>query len=190
MIQLRNISVSFDGEQVINDLSLDIKKGEICLVGGESGIGKTTLLRVIAGLLKPNSGSISIEGRTAIMFQEPRLLPWKNSLENVKAVLKAKDSALAEKYLSLAGLENDLDKYPSELSGGMAQRVSFARFAAFSEETNAEILLLDEPFSSLDTENKEKMLSLLLKPAKGKTLLIVSHEDISKKIPEARIIGL
>ena len=113
------------------------------------------------------------------MFQEPRLLPWKNALDNVRAPLAKTEYHLAEKYLSATGLnpETDGKKYPDELSGGMQQRVAFARFLAYAGQTGADLLLLDEPFSALDEETSEKMAVLLADFSKGKTLVTVSHDE-------------
>jgi ABC-type nitrate/sulfonate/bicarbonate transport system ATPase subunit len=112
-----------------------------------------------------------------MMFQEARLLPWKTAFENICAVLSKEQFHLADKYLSAVGLENDAEKYPRELSGGMAQRVAFARFLAFSEATEASLLLLDEPFSALDDGTGEKMLELLKVFSMGKTVILVTHDE-------------
>ena len=144
---------------------------------GDSGRGKTTLLRLIAGLERPDSGSVETNGKIAYMFQEHRLLPWKNALDNVKAFLPREKYALAEKYLSSVGLSDAAKKHPSELSGGMAQRVAFARFLAYTEASDAQILLLDEPFSALDLDTAKKMIDLLLEISRDKTLVIVTHND-------------
>ena len=114
--------------------------------------------------------------RSALMFQEPRLLPWKNALDNIRAVLSKDNYPLADKYLALVGLECEKHKMPRELSGGMAQRVSFARFLAFAEASSATLLLLDEPFSALDKETAEKMINILCEASKGKTVILITHD--------------
>ena len=157
---------------------------------GESGCGKTTLLRIAAGLTKADGGEFIHDGRIAVMFQEPRLLPWKNALDNVKAVLSKEHFSLADKYLSAVGLENDKEKFPRELSGGMAQRVAFARFLAYAEATDADILLLDEPFSALDSETADIMSSILLRSAEGRTLLVVTHDINQANKIGCRIINI
>ena len=177
MTELKNIRKSFGNNVVLDDFSLNLTQGSKNVVLGASGCGKTTLLRVIAGLEAIDGGEIMRDERIAYMFQETRLLPWKNALDNIRAVLKKEDYALADKYLSAVGLADEEKKFPHELSGGMAQRAAFARFLAFAEATDAELLLLDEPFSALDKETAAKMLGLLKNFAVGKTLLIVTHDE-------------
>ena len=176
MAEFKNLSKSYDGVTVVDNFSLILKKGDHVAIMGESGSGKTTLLSIAAGLTTPDSGSFIHDGRVAVMFQEPRLLPWKTALENIRAVLKKESYALSDTYLSAVGLGDDGEKMPSQLSGGMAQRVAFARFLAYAEATDADLLLLDEPFSALDDETGAKMLKLLKTFAKGKTLLLITHD--------------
>lgn len=162
---------------IFKDLSLTIPEGSKTVITGVSGCGKTTLLRIISGLEAIDGGEVMRDAKLAYMFQEPRLLPWKNALDNIRAVLKKEDFPLAEKYISAVGLADAEKKFPHELSGGMAQRVAFARFLAFTEATDAELILLDEPFSALDRETAAKMLELLIKISVGKTLVLVTHDD-------------
>ena len=177
MTELKNIQKSFGENAVFKDFSLKLTEGSKNIVKGASGCGKTTLLRIISGLEAIDGGEVMRDERLAYMFQEPRLLPWKNSLDNIRAVLKKKDFALADKYLSAVGLADAEKKFPHELSGGMAQRVAFARFLAFAEATDAELILLDEPFSALDRETAAKMLELLIEISVGKTLVLVTHDE-------------
>ena len=176
MAEFKNITKKFGNNTVLEKLSLSIRKGSKTVIMGESGCGKTTLLRIAAGLEQPDGGEFISDEKLAFMFQEPRLLPWKTALENVKAVLHNEQFSLADKYLSAVGLEKDTGKFPHELSGGMAQRVAFARFLAFAESESATLLLLDEPFSALDHETGAKMLSILNDFSKEKTVLIVTHD--------------
>jgi ABC-type nitrate/sulfonate/bicarbonate transport system ATPase subunit len=176
LVEFKNITKNFGERTVLENFSLTVKKGSKIALMGESGVGKTTLLRIAAGLEKPDGGEFVSDERIAVMFQEPRLLPWKTALENVRAVLKKEHFSLADKYLSAVGLENDRNKYPHTLSGGMAQRVAFARFLAFAEYSGAALLLLDEPFSALDGETGKKMLELLKDFSEGKTVLLVTHD--------------
>ena len=177
MIRLENIVKKYGDNIVLDNFSLELSRGERLAIMGESGCGKTTLLRIIAGLTEADGGEISRNGDISYMFQEPRLLPWKTAEENVCAVLKKENFPLAQRYLSLVGLADANKKYPRELSGGMAQRVAFARFLAFAEETGADILLLDEPFSALDSETEVQMLNILLDFAADKTVILVTHDD-------------
>jgi ABC-type nitrate/sulfonate/bicarbonate transport system ATPase subunit len=177
LAEFKSVCKSFGESIVINDFSLKLEKGLKYAVMGESGSGKTTLLRIAAGLTAPDSGSFDHSGQIAVMFQEARLLPWKNALDNVRAVLAKEHFHLADKYLSEVGLDDAKDKLPRELSGGMAQRVSFARLLAYAEATSADLLLLDEPFSALDDGTAEKMISLLRKFSQDKTVLLVTHDE-------------
>ena len=188
MTEFVNVTKKYDDVKVIEDFSLSVDNGERVALMGESGIGKTTVLNIAAGLVNPDGGEFKTDRKVAYMFQEPRLLPTFTVIENVLAVLKGKDKvALAKKYISTVELDGHKDKYPSELSGGMAQRVAFARFLAFAEETGATLLLLDEPFSALDEDMRERMIKLLLEFANGKSVIYVTHntgeaEKVSKKI--------
>ena len=177
MIELNGIRKAYGESVLFEDLSISLNDGSKTVITGASGCGKTTLLRIIAGLEAADAGEIICPTRQAYMFQEPRLIPSKNVLDNIRAVLKKEDFALADKYLSAVGLLGDEKKFPRELSGGMAQRVAFARLLAFAEATDAELLLLDEPFSALDKESASKMLELLKVFSVGKTLLLVTHDE-------------
>lgn len=190
MAEFLNVTKCYDGKTIIDNFSLTMQKGDHVVIMGESGSGKTTLLSIAAGLTRPDSGSFTHEGRIAVMFQEPRLLPWKTALENVRAVLKKDSYPLADVYLSAVGLGNDSDKMPAQLSGGMAQRVSLARFLAYAKATNADLLLLDEPFSALDDETGSKMLKLLKSFAKGKTLLLITHDKQDAEAFADKIVRL
>lgn len=170
MIRLENVSVSFDDQRVIADLSLDLRDGVISAITGASGIGKTTLLRAIAGLVRPDGGRIMTDyDKIGYVFQEPRLFPWMTALENVRCVCG--DEQKARYYLSLLLPDAD-DKLPSELSGGMKQRVSIARALA----SEPQLLLLDEPFKGLDEASKQNTVDVVLKHLRGRTAILVSHD--------------
>ena len=193
MAEFRNITKKYGKDTVLDNFSLVIKKNSPTVLMGESGCGKTTLLRIAAGLEAADRGCFDSNGETvAYMFQEPRLLPWKNALDNVLATLPKGSLEIAKKHLESTGLdiEADCKKFPSELSGGMRQRVAFARFLAYAEATNATLLLLDEPFSALDSETSDKMASLLKDFSKDKTLLVVSHDESDARILNAKIIRI
>ena len=163
------------------------------LVVGRSGIGKSTLLKIIAGIDKKYSGTIeSNYKKIAYMFQEPRLLPWKTSLENVKAVLPSDKNHIAKKYFDAVGLslDDDGNKFPDELSGGMKQRVSLARFLAYAETTDADCLILDEPFSALDEHTLDKVIGLIKKFATDKMLIISCHDKLIADRLDAQIIEI
>ncbi len=175
---IKNLCKSYGDNVVLKDFSLDIKPCTITCIIGESGCGKTTLLNLIAGIIEPNSGSIDIgQSTVSYLFQEPRLLPWRTALENVAIALKG-DKDKAKEALEMVNLEDSLDKYPSELSGGMKQRVAMAR--AFSYPSS--LILMDEPFQNLDIKLKNNLLNQFLKlwekdkNEDRKTVLWVTHD--------------
>ena len=140
MIAFRHVSKSFGSLSVLRDFNLELKKGEHLCVVGPSGQGKSTVLNLAAGLLLPDSGSIARQSdRISYVFQEDRLLPWQTALQNVALV---SNRETAQRYLAELGLGGFLGAFPSELSGGMARRVSIARALAFP----ADLYLFDEPF--------------------------------------------
>lgn len=177
MIELKDLTKSYGENKVIKGLSLTLADGSKTSILGPSGCGKTTLLRILAGLEQADGGKLMLQGNVALMFQEPRLIPHLTVLENLRAPLPREHYRLADQYLSAVGLAADGDKLPSELSGGMAQRVAFARFLAFAEYSGADILLLDEPFSALDCDTANGIIALLDKFAKNKTLILVTHDE-------------
>lgn len=190
MIKLKNICKKYDDNTVLDNFSLSLaSRDRIALMGG-SGCGKTTLLHIATGLLKADSGEVVLDGKFSLMFQEPRLLPWATITDNICTVLSKPGSTLAAKYLIAVGLSDAGDKLPHELSGGMAQRASFARFLAYAEATDADILMLDEPFSALDGETEKQMLSLLKSFAVNKTLIIVTHDESHAAYLDAKIIKI
>lgn len=172
---------------VLRELTLQIDAGEILTIVGPSGCGKSTLLRVIGGLDRPTVGEITVSGhpvvdtdsRTAIAFQEPRLLPWRTIAENVELGLprgtgrRAGRLRVAE-LLDLVGLTASADLRPRQVSGGMAQRASLARALA----RGPEVLLLDEPFGALDALTRLRMQDLLLQvhAAEPTTVVLVTHD--------------
>ena len=177
MLRMNHITFAFDKKTIFKDFSLELKKGEILAVMGPSGCGKTTLLELSAGLLKPQKGEVitSFE-KLAYVFQEPRLFPWLTVKENLLAVMKMK-SKDAEKAvlecLALVELEDALDKYPDELSGGMKSRVSLARALAY----DGDLFLLDEPFAALDEELRKRISKKIKKHLheRGASAILVTH---------------
>ena len=179
MIDIRDLSLAYNGERVIEDLSLHIEKGGRIAIMGPSGCGKTSLLKAVVGLIKAEKGSISLVGKVAFVFQEPRLLPWLSALDNINAVLSDSPATLAEarKWLEAVGLGDAADKYPAELSGGMQQRLNIARALAYG----GDVLLLDEPLKGLDAETKAAVAELIRSSSAGKTLLLVTHDEAEAK---------
>lgn len=186
---------------VLADLDLTVTAGEIVAVLGTSGCGKSTLLRQISGLDTPSSGEIVIGGsavhgvddRTAVAFQEPRLLPWRTLAQNVRLGLprgtaKAAGAERVAELLELVGLSASADLRPRQVSGGMAQRASLARALA----RNPAVLLLDEPFGALDALTRLKMQDLLLTvhAAEPTTVVLVTHDVDEALVLADRIVLL
>ena len=187
MLELKNISVRFDGKSVLSGCSLSLGDGERLALMGPSGCGKTTLLRVALSLQPPDTGSVSGDpGRTAAVFQEPRLLPWRTAAENVNVVLSDTPETMPEalSMLERVELSDAVEKYPAELSGGMQQRVSIARALAFRPD----LLVLDEPFRGLDDELRGRMVSLLNTSLQSASLLLVTHSEEEAKTLGCRVL--
>lgn len=177
VIQIENISKQYGEQEIFSNFSLFLNDGEKVAIMGESGRGKTTLLRMVACLESPDSGSIRGYAKKdiAYVFQEPRLFDSLSVIKNLTVV--SNDSMCvcektARELLERVGLEKDFDKYPRELSGGMKQRLALAR--AFM--VDRPILLLDEPFSALDQDTRESMIAFVQERAKDKTILLVTHD--------------
>jgi sulfonate transport system ATP-binding protein len=166
---------AYGNRVVIENLNLRIERGEFVVLLGESGCGKTTLLRALAGLDPIDGGRIVAPRRPAVVFQEHRLLPWESLWRNVSLGLQASDARQrATAALSEVGLAERLDDWPRNLSGGQAQRVALAR--ALVQEP--ELLLLDEPFAALDALTRIRMHALVreLVAAHRPGVLLVTHD--------------
>jgi NitT/TauT family transport system ATP-binding protein len=141
----------------LDRVSLDVERGEFLCIVGASGCGKSTLLNLVAGLDAPSAGTVDVQGRVALMFQEAALLPWRTAAQNVELALKLRKVPRAERraqaleLLSLVRLQDFADKRPHELSGGMRQRVALARALG----QGADVLLMDEPFGALDAITRD-----------------------------------
>jgi NitT/TauT family transport system ATP-binding protein len=197
MIEARGITKIYpDGTRALENLNFEVQNRESCAVIGPSGCGKTTLLLIFSGILEPTAGKVLIEGKNltspskelALIFQDYGLFPWKTVYENVSLGLqlrgcgKAERTEIVSSLLKELGLQGFETNYPKQLSGGMQQRVAFARALAL----NPRILLMDEPLSSLDALTRENLQNLLLRlwKQKGMTMLFVTHS-----IEEAVFLG-
>lgn len=191
VLRAEHISVTFPSPQgeleALDDVSFQVGQGEFVCVVGPSGCGKSTLLRVLSGLLSPTSGQVYLHGKPlngpcgdiGIVFQKANLMPWRTALQNITLPLEIQglDAALARRQaadlIRLVRLEGFEQNHPHELSGGMAQRVAIARALIHDPQ----ILLLDEPFGSLDALTRERMNLELLRiwQAHRKTVVMVTH---------------
>ena len=187
MLKLSKIEKSFGDKKVLSSVSLTVEKGDRAMLFGMSGCGKTTLLRIAAGLEKQDVGTVEKKGTAAVVFAEPRLFPTATVLENVTAVTPRKDKREAKKkakeILEAFGLGDAEKLYPSELSTGMAARVSLARAVAY----DADIYLMDEPFKSLDEEIKRSVVSYLKTFFSDKAVLIISHDRDEAEMMDADV---
>lgn len=189
MLQIKNLCVSLGDKKVLENLSFFCENVGCVALMGASGIGKTTLLRVIAGLIVPDAGTVEYSfQKISVKFQEPRLLDWLTVKENLTAVLETAENAdqIASEWLAAVGLSDDADKYPRELSGGMAQRVALARALAYE----GDLLLLDEPFSAVDEATKAPLLELIREYAKTHAVILVTHSKEEAELLGARIVTL
>lgn len=196
MIRVERVSKSFGDLKVLEDVSFEVERGESCAIIGPSGCGKSTLLLIMSGVLSPSSGTVFVENRrvstplknASLILQDFGLFPWKNVYDNValglrlRRVPKIKEEEIVKGLLERFGLKGFEKSYPKQLSGGMKQRVAIARALA----VDPEILLMDEPLSSLDALSREEMQNFLLRLWRetGKTIVIVTHS-----IEEAVFLG-
>lgn len=191
-VKIENVVKKYNtrkGEMIaLNGVNLDIKENEFICVVGPSGCGKSTLLNIIAGLHEPTSGRVLVDGKEVdgpgpergVVFQQYALFPWLTVLKNVEFGLKLKGitgeqaEAEAMKYIKMVQLEQFVNSYPKELSGGMKQRVAIARAYA----VNPEVLLMDEPFGALDAQTRTQLQSELLETweKEKKTCFFITHD--------------
>lgn len=191
-LHIDGLSASFDGQPILSNVSFGVEEGEFVSILGPSGCGKSTILNILAGVVTPQSGTITVDGQPlrqpgehfAYMPQEDLLLPWKTIMDNVclygtihKQKAQAREKAQA--LFPVFGLQGYEQAYPEELSGGMRQRAAFLRTAL----CHADILLLDEPFGALDVITRSDMQDWLatMRSQLGKTTLLVTH-DIDEAI--------
>lgn len=186
-VEVRNVCKNYDTVEALRDMSLDIPRGGLTSFLGPSGCGKTTLLKIIAGLLPATSGEVFVNGEKvtgpgperAFVFQDFALLPWASVMRNVafglelRGVAKSEREAIAEKAIADVGLKGFETTFPHQLSGGMRQRVGLARALS----VDAQVLLMDEPFSAVDEQTRRKFQEDLLNLVKSenRTFLFVTH---------------
>ncbi len=204
LIELKNVSKSFGGVPVLKDINLSVAQGEFVAIVGFSGAGKTTLVSIIAGLLKPDIGTVLFEGREmdgpgpdrGLVFQNYSLLPWLTVFENVKLAVdqvfseksEAERVAHTEEFVQMVNLTPARNKRPSELSGGMRQRVSVARTLA----TQPKVLLCDEPLSALDALTRANLQDEIARIRKlhNQTIVLITNDPDEGIYLADRIIPL
>jgi NitT/TauT family transport system ATP-binding protein len=187
MLTVEHLKKTYGSVEAIGDVSFEVADGELVCVVGPSGCGKTTLLKCISGLLEPTAGTVRVDGTLALVFQEysRSLFPWMTVRQNVAFPLRRKKMdklqvrSIVEQTLASVGLEHTLDRYPWQLSGGMQQRVAIARALAFKPQ----ILLMDEPFASVDAQTRADLEDLVLevRRAYDVTIVFVTH-DIDESV--------
>jgi NitT/TauT family transport system ATP-binding protein len=188
VVEVKQVDKTYDGVvEALKDVTLELPGGKLSTLLGPSGCGKTTLLKIIAGLLPPSRGEVWVKGNKvegpgperAFVFQDFALLPWGTVLRNVafglelRGVAKDQREEIARKYIAEVGLSSFESSYPRQLSGGMKQRVGLARALAI----NADIILMDEPFSAVDEQTRRKFQEDLLEllTIERKTVIFVTH---------------
>lgn len=187
-LRLDNISKKFGEKSILENFSYSFEKTGLYFISGESGIGKTTLLRIIAGLDTEYSGNLENGGldNVSFMFQEYRLFPTLNALNNA-AISQKNTTKEAYKMLQRLGFSaEDIKKKPHHLSGGMKQRVSFVRAVLM----NSAILLLDEPTKELDIDTAKIMIDIIKEESAKRLVIAVTHDDILLKKQNKGIIHL
>lgn len=176
MLKVDDLEKSY-GEKVLDGIGFEIRKGEMISILGPSGCGKSTLLKIIAGLEESDNGKIRNQYETGIMFQEPRLLKWRNVSENIEVGAELQGASCNDervsRLLSMVGMKGRQKDFPNALSGGEKQRVALARTLA----TEPDLLLMDEPLSSLDERTRELLQDEFLEicAETGKTVIFVTH---------------
>lgn len=185
--RLELASFSRGGSVILRNIHLDLLRGQTLALVGPSGIGKTTLLRILAGLEDGYSGRVSVEGRVAVVFQEPALLPWRSLRDNICLPTGTTRDA-AETMLAEVGLTGRSGDFPGQLSLGQQRRVALARAFAAAPD----LLLLDEPFVSLDAALVQDMMDLFLKLRDRHRVatLFVTHAEAEARYLSDRIIRL
>lgn len=190
-IIITDLCKTFDDNEVLKNVNITLKDNSIYCLMGSSGIGKTTLLRILMGLERADSGSVSgIDIKSiSCMFQEDRLIPYLSAIDNVRIVLRGKNNNNREEVRNhlLSILPDDsLDMPVSSLSGGMKRRVALARALSYP----GKLIILDEPFTGLDKDTKLNVIDYILKMRNNRTLLIATHGTDDANLLGAEIIKL
>lgn len=187
MLELNLSGLRFGATPILGEINLTLARGETLALVGPSGVGKTSLLRIIAGLEQRHGGTCHVRGRVAMVFQEPNLLPWRSALDNL-CITTGVDAAQAKLALKSVGLHARGSDFPGQLSLGQQRRLSLAR--AFC--VKPDLLLMDEPFVSLDPELTDEMMTLFaeLRTAHGVASILVTHVDAEARRLADRIVTI
>ncbi len=195
ILKLKNINKKFDDLKVLKDVSLTVNQGEIVTLLGPSGSGKTTLFKILAGLIKQDSGEVIFNKniRSGYVFQEPRLLPWRKIEDNFNFIQKnylSNDEAkeIRKDLLDLTNLNEVIDNYPEELSGGMKQRIEILKAISIKPD----FLIMDEPLKSVDTQTELNLRNLLLNlhSKKNIDMFVITHDPEEAALLSDRIYVL
>ena len=184
-IVLKNISKSFDEMEILRDINIEVKEGELVSILGPSGSGKSTIFNILTSLISSDNGEVEVSGDLSYMYQKDMMVPWKKVIDNIgiplifKGDSKKNSREKVKKHIDEFGLSGFEYKYPSQLSGGMKQRANFLK----TYLTSNDIMLLDEPFGALDSMTRRKMQKWLLDLTKkmNSTILFITH-DIEEAI--------
>ena len=184
-MELRRVTFAFGDKAVLEDFSIILPKNGVVCLSGPSGCGKTTLLRIMCGLEVPQEGEVIGPVKTAVVFQEDRLLPWLTVEKNLTVAANLTKQQAVE-WLQRVGLAGESDAKPENLSGGMRRRVAIAR--ALGAES--ELLLLDEPFTGLDADTREALYPFIRQAAEEKPVVLVTHHPEEAEALGAKVIKL
>ncbi|KAF2955724.1 ATP-binding cassette domain-containing protein [Marinitoga sp. 38H-ov] len=180
-IIITNLNKKFDNNVILSDFNIIFENSKINILLGESGIGKTTILNILSNIVEKDSGEVYIQGKIGYIFQDDRLIPWLNIIENIRLINENISIMEIENYLKMLNLEKEvLYMFPYELSGGMKKRINILRAIAYKPD----IILMDEAFSSLDISNKYKIMNELLKIQNNEkfTIIMVTHDPFEVSI--------
>ena len=186
MIEFANVNFSYENKPVLNNFNLNVADGQKVCLFGESGCGKSTIIDLAVGILKPDSGLVTAPNKCSVVFQNDRLLPWYSVIKNVTLPLKNAETDFAENLLCEMGLKEYINADISTLSGGMKRRVAIARALLYS----GDVLFLDEAFNGIDEENKIKIIGLINRYFKNRSILMVSHIKQDAELMGPKIIEL
>lgn len=187
-IKLENICKSFEEKTIFENLNIDIRKGEITILMGSSGIGKTTILRMLMGFEKPDCGRITglDKVKLSAVFQEDRLCEDLSVKSNLNLVLNRNNNIDIKSHLKEVGLEAELDTKIKNLSGGMKRRIAIVRAVIYG----GDVFIMDEPFKGLDFDTKQKCMDYIISHLAKKTLIISTHDNQEKEYLKGSVLNL